>query len=812
MEKITKINLSGNEYALTDSDAQSKISDLQENKVDKDGDKVLSSNDFTDEDKTKLNNLTVIRDINGITQSKDDVLINIETKNLKDGTTSNTTLPFLPATFERQGAMTSEDKIRINNLITEVNKLKGTYPELENKIDALTSDLETLISGDEVTDIIDTFWEIEDFLAGITNTTTLTGLLQDLKNNILNECEGKFQSQGNYVNKSSNEEIGGTKTFTNPLIVKGGMDTKLTFNNTDDEKYTIINFQEDGTDYARLVVENSAFRFEEKPIVGMAFKKTGGTSNQFLKADGGVDTNTYLPISNTNINNAVNFTNSFSIGETAQKIYMQLTPSQQYAWIDYRQGETVVNNLVLKSTKTSTKQPFEAPYFTATSDTLCTNLNADKVDGWDKDTIISNVSRFTTIKRAQVGSDEKPSVYPDANIDGNSGGLISNYAGENLWRNVPSGMSYGQILTIAASIASPSLSGQLAWDVVHNNENPTGRLWWRAGNATHGWGTNSWKQIAFINDVITKKSNEYTKYIQVPSHFDSQLNNYYLEGETKTNSESYFRACLKWICANYSGAVCFFSVCRPNSMGIMQIYIYDADIVDDNGLPQHSLCSVTQYEGRTTYFGTANYVWKWDTGTVKKSDIATSTISQVLTNQDLNNYKTDNFYTYTANSGNTCTNTPFVAGSEFHLQCFKVGSEYQQIITNGAIIYSRYTSSRVWSNWNKIELSSNVYTTPQIDLTTFNSEQGLTITDTNLNFLKIKNQLKVVVPIYIGSIFTNLEVPFYEFSMYNSKMNSYIFKTGFNYSTTSLLITVEVRLSLTSDTSEQKAIISVESH
>lgn len=129
-------------------------------------------------------------------------------------------------------------------------------------------------------------------------------------------------------------------------------------------------------------------------------------------------------------------------------------------------------------------------------------LDADKLDGQEGSWYQSNVYRFATLKNASGSSPtEEGAVCPDANVDGNMGGLLSNYSNPSLWQNAPNGMGYGRILTISGN-GNQSLAGQLAWDVWHNNEKPTGKLWWRAGNST-GWG-NDWKQIAFTENVLSK--------------------------------------------------------------------------------------------------------------------------------------------------------------------------------------------------------------------------------------------------------------------------------------------------------------------
>lgn len=108
------------------SSVQSINSSL-DNKVDKDGDKVLSTHDFTTALKAKLDGLT----------NYDDT-------------------------------------------------------ELTSKLNELESNLNTILNDENATTVIDTFQEIENFLQGITNTETLTGLLQDLKSDIIGLCNSSY--------------------------------------------------------------------------------------------------------------------------------------------------------------------------------------------------------------------------------------------------------------------------------------------------------------------------------------------------------------------------------------------------------------------------------------------------------------------------------------------------------------------------------------------------------------------------------------------------------------------------------------------
>lgn len=86
---------------------------------------------------------------------------------------------------------------------------------LTTELNALKSRLDTILDEDNTTAVIDTFQEIEAFLQGVTNTETLTGLLQEMKQEITQLVSD------NYVNISDPQDISGAKTFTSPLKISG---------------------------------------------------------------------------------------------------------------------------------------------------------------------------------------------------------------------------------------------------------------------------------------------------------------------------------------------------------------------------------------------------------------------------------------------------------------------------------------------------------------------------------------------------------------------------------------------------------------
>lgn len=72
------------------------------------------------------------------------------------------------------------------------------------------------------------------------------------------------------------------------------------------------------------------------------------------------------------------------------------------------------------------------------------------------------------------------------------GGISTQYGSIGYWKNAPSGLGYGTILTLGYNTQG-SLRGQFAWDIDHNVDNGRNRLFFRASNNL-GWNA-TWDRI-----------------------------------------------------------------------------------------------------------------------------------------------------------------------------------------------------------------------------------------------------------------------------------------------------------------------------
>lgn len=134
------------------------------------------------------------------------IYINVDTNEIKVKKLNNTTINITELKEEINNKV---DKIEGKQLSTEdfTTILKEKLEELENyddteiqaKLTQLKTNLDTILDEENATAVIDTFQEIEQFLQGITNTETLTGLLQDLKSDILSLCANTYLPISSYT-------------------------------------------------------------------------------------------------------------------------------------------------------------------------------------------------------------------------------------------------------------------------------------------------------------------------------------------------------------------------------------------------------------------------------------------------------------------------------------------------------------------------------------------------------------------------------------------------------------------------------------
>lgn len=197
--------------------------------VKKEAGKGLSTKDYTAEDKKKVTNLgSYVSNATGATADANAVAITLEKKDPTTGTADSSVITIDKATTSKAGVMSAADKTKLDGLsnyddstITQdITNLKA------NKLETV----EVTGTGNVITTVTKNGTKIA-FAKGITAMTQDT-------------------SDVRYVKKAGD-------TMKGVLAIETSQDTKLILNNTDGEKYSKIDFRENGVSYGNIAMTNS---------------------------------------------------------------------------------------------------------------------------------------------------------------------------------------------------------------------------------------------------------------------------------------------------------------------------------------------------------------------------------------------------------------------------------------------------------------------------------------------------------------------------------------------------------------------------
>lgn len=197
--------------------------------VKKEAGKGLSTKDYTAEDKKKVTNLgSYVSNATGATADANAVAITLEKKNPTTGTADSSAITIDKATTSKAGVMSAADKTKLDGLsnfddstITQdITNIKA------NKLETI----EVTGTGNVITAATKNGTKIA-FAKGITAMTQDT-------------------SDARYVKKAGD-------TMKGVLAIETSQDTKLILNNTDGEKYSKIDFRENGVSYGNIAMTNS---------------------------------------------------------------------------------------------------------------------------------------------------------------------------------------------------------------------------------------------------------------------------------------------------------------------------------------------------------------------------------------------------------------------------------------------------------------------------------------------------------------------------------------------------------------------------
>ena len=213
-----------------------------------------------------------------------------------------------------------------------------------------------------------------------------------------------YQAKGNYVTTDTAQTISGAKTFTSYIFLRWGSATKGLYFSGDSNGNVGLSAHENNSYTA------DAFGFgRDGRLTANSFTKRGGTSSQFLKADGSVDGTSYLPRSGgsmTNTNVVTNLNADLLDGKhngevTAKKL-------------------TVVSPTIIGVTVATAKANF---------------LNAIKGAAFGNVTVIESslINNWNSDSTTVVGSSGYSAINVTPRYDGNTYGqfLLFHYASYN---------------------------------------------------------------------------------------------------------------------------------------------------------------------------------------------------------------------------------------------------------------------------------------------------------------------------------------------------------------------------------------------
>ena len=216
------------------------------------------------------------------------------------------------------------------------------------------------------------------------------------------------QSLANYVTLNTAQTITGIKTFARDAA------TDLYVENTggtSTSNYSCVKFRHTGADISGIAASKAD---------NMLYRTNAAFSETWKLLDTGNYTDTldtrYVKKSGDTMTGAL-YINSGLYVNNASPYRLAMGGGSGYVWFDCRSDATTVeNNLVLYPTYARFGKYLNAPYFTASTTTLCTNLNADLLDGIHANGLFTALTRTgahnNTMSATIGGTTKTVTLYP----------------------------------------------------------------------------------------------------------------------------------------------------------------------------------------------------------------------------------------------------------------------------------------------------------------------------------------------------------------------------------------------------------------
>ena len=393
---------------------------------------------------------------------------------------------------------------------SDIPSLNGyaTQSWVESKGYALNSDLMQLttkvddfLEGSDTDTIINKWLELEAFLSGLSESDNLAAILS-------NKADKSDLTK--YVTIANKETITGEKNFTGGLKVNGSpiyYDTE--------KKYWKLEGDLLVTGGVTMYGSDSSFTpstiMDAIAVDGTTISKSGGvlkviggtgggglditalqnylTQNSYLNATTG--DNRYLQLSGGTLSSNSRSPLTLKSGSAENHSLLLFNRGSDY-WGSI--GFNAANSLIFKDTSGANYSVWHSG-----NDGSSSGLDADLLDGQEGSWHRQNVLGFARYSYTSNTASEH-----DANAVTN--GMLYNYGSADYWKNAPSGLSYGQILSLSSG-NDTALMGQLAWDINHNStSDTTNTLWWRGIQGKDRMSYAKWHQIAFTDSNVESAS------------------------------------------------------------------------------------------------------------------------------------------------------------------------------------------------------------------------------------------------------------------------------------------------------------------
>lgn len=423
--------------------------------VKKEAGKGLSTKDYTAEDKKKVTNLgSYVSNATGATADANAVAITLEKKDPATGTADSSAITIDKATTSKAGVMSAADKTKLDAALTASDNI------------ATATKLATAR----------TIWG-----QAFDGSANVRGNISDVDDVYMNNNRSLYIKDTNGKNLSA-------------LLINDQNGFYLGFGAGSNGYFSCL----DGN----IILFRTA---------------TSHTERMRITSDGKVGIGTTAPDANLHVSgDKYNIKLNSTTGSTEDSTFIWGSSSNKNTawrivdnptsglWLQYGVSGADTHNMTISGMNATNLNALEvkaknltvngSKVWHAGNDGSGSGLDADLLDGWQKESIRKQVLAF-----AENGTNDNGEYDLNSMTEG---GMIYNYSNMSKWVNAPSGITYGSVINFVPYNKSV-LHGMLAWDINHNSTTDvTRKLYWRANgkvNEENVWG--KWHEIAFVSEL-----------------------------------------------------------------------------------------------------------------------------------------------------------------------------------------------------------------------------------------------------------------------------------------------------------------------